>query len=95
MPAYVIANVDVRDPEQFEEYRRLVPGTLEKYGGTYIVRGGAVEVLEGNWNPSRLVVIEFDSLERARQWHDSQEYAGPMALRHQCADTDVLIVEGV
>jgi uncharacterized protein (DUF1330 family) len=68
MPGYVIAEVTVTDPLGFEEYRRLVPSTIARYGGRYVVRGGKTETLEGDWQPTRLVVLEFDSVERARQW---------------------------
>ena len=67
MAGYVIANVDVKDQAGYEEYRKLVPATVAKYGGKYVVRGGAVEKLEGNWQPKRVVVLEFGSAEQARQ----------------------------
>ena len=95
MAGYVIADVTVTDPEKFEVYRGQVSQTIEKYGGQYIVRGGAAETVEGDWNPGRLVVIQFDSVERAKEWYYSQEYSGPMQLRHQSANTNVLFVEGV
>ena len=95
MAAYVIADVEVTDPAVFAEYRRQVSATIEQYGGKYLVRGGATEKVEGDWDPHRLVIIQFESLERARQWHDSQEYRGPMKLRHQSANTNVVLVEGV
>jgi uncharacterized protein (DUF1330 family) len=95
MAAYVIAELDVTDPATFEEYRRLVPATIEKYGGRYLVRGGRVETVEGDRQPKRLVVLEFPSLERARAWYDSEDYRGPKALRMRSARTDVLFVEGV
>jgi len=95
MPAYVIADVTVTDPTMMEEYRKQVPGTIAKYGGKYVVRGGACDVLEGEWKPSRLVVIEFPSLEQARRWYDCEEYKGPKALRMKAGRTKILIVEGV
>jgi uncharacterized protein (DUF1330 family) len=95
MSAYVIVNVDVHDQDRYDEYRKLVPATLEKYGGKFLARGGAIELLEGDWSPTRLVVLEFDSIESARRWHDSVEYAGPMAIRKQSARTDMVVVEGV
>jgi uncharacterized protein (DUF1330 family) len=94
MAAYVIADVDVTDPARFEEYRRQVSPTIEKYGGRYLVRGGATEKVEGNREPRRLVIIEFDSMERARQWYHSPEYSGPIKLRHQSARTNLIFVEG-
>jgi len=94
MPAYLIANVNVQDPATFEEYRKQVPATIAKHGGRYLVRGGRVERLEGSWNPTRLVVLEFPSMEQARRWYDSDDYCGPKALRMKCAVTDAIFVEG-
>ena len=95
MSAYVIAEVEVADPETFEEYRKLVPPTIEAFGGRYVARGGAVERLEGDWRPRRIVVIEFDDLERAKAWHASDLYAPAKALREASADTRMIVVEGV
>jgi uncharacterized protein (DUF1330 family) len=95
MPAYVIANVNVQDAATFEEYRKHVPATIAKHGGRYLVRGGRVERVEGSWSPTRLVVLEFPSMDQARRWYDSEEYRGPKALRMKCAMTDVVLVEGV
>ena len=94
MAAYVIANVDVQDAALFEEYRRQVPETIARHGGKYLVRGGPHQTLEGAWRPSRLVVLEFPSLEQARRWYDSEDYRAPKALRMKCALTDVVLVEG-
>jgi uncharacterized protein (DUF1330 family) len=95
MPAYVIADVEVTDPAGFEEYRQQVPATVAKYGGRFLVRGGALEAVEGEWRPKRFVVLEFPTLEQAKRWYDSPEYKGPKALRHRTAKTKVLLVEGV
>ena len=95
MPAYVIANVTVKDPVRYEEYKRLVPGTVEQFGGRFIARGGAIEVLEGSWHPSRLVIVEFPSVERAREWWHSAEYAEAKALRQATSDGTLLILEGI
>ena len=95
MAAYAIADVEVTDPAKFQEYVSQVPATVEKYGGKYIVRGGAIEKAEGDWEPSRMVVIEFESMEQLKKWYHSQEYSGPMQLRHQSANSNVLFVEGV
>jgi uncharacterized protein (DUF1330 family) len=94
MAAYVIANVDVKDAALFEQYRKQVPDTIARYGGKYLVRGGAHRTLEGDWAPSRLVLLEFPSIEQARRWYDSEEYREPKALRMKCALTDVVLVEG-
>jgi uncharacterized protein (DUF1330 family) len=94
MAAYVIANVNVTDAALFEEYRRRVPDTIASHGGRYLVRGGKHETLEGAWQPSRLVVLEFPSLEQARRWYDSEDYREPRALRMKSALCDVVLVEG-
>jgi len=95
MAAYAIADVEVTDPAKFQEYVSQVPATVEKYGGKYRVRGGAIEKAEGDWEPSRMVVIEFESMGQLKKWYHSQEYDGPMQLRHQSANSNVLFVEGV
>ena len=95
MSAYVIVEVDVTDPGKFEEYRKLVPPTLEAFGGRYVVRGGAADGLEGGWEPKRMVVIEFGDVERAKAWHDSELYAPARALREASANTRMIVVEGV
>jgi uncharacterized protein (DUF1330 family) len=94
MPAYFIVDVNVQDPAGFEEYRKRVPATIEKYGGKFLVRGGKFEKLEGNWEPTRVVLLEFPSLEQAKRWYDSEEYREPKALRFKTARTNLLLVEG-
>lgn len=94
MPAYVIVDVTVNDPERYPEYSRQVPATLEPYGGRFIVRGGATETVEGTWAPGRLVVIEFPTMEKAKAWYDSPEYGPARSLRWQLADAHLLFVEG-
>jgi uncharacterized protein (DUF1330 family) len=93
--AYIIAEVQVTDPERYEEYRRQVEGTIAQYGGRYKVRGGKAEALEGDAPRGRLVVLEFDSYEQARTWYDSEEYAGPKALRQDTSIGRLILVEGV
>ena len=95
MPAYVIADVEVTNPELFEEYRKLVPATVEAFGGRYIVRGGDSEVVEGDWTPSRTVIIEFESFEQAKAWHSSEMYAGPKQMRIDSTNSSVIIVDGL
>jgi len=94
MSAYIVAQVNVTDTGRYDDYRKMVPATLEQYGGRFLVRGGDVDKLEGEWNPSRLVVIEFDSAEQARAWWASQEYAPAKALRQQASLTGMILVEG-
>lgn len=95
MAAYVIAEIEVTDAEAFEQYRREVPATLTPFGGRFIVRGGAVETLEGDWQPKRLVVLEFPDRAAAHAWWSSQAYAAPKALRQRSARTQLLVVDGV
>jgi len=95
MAAYVIAEVDVNEPKLYDEYRKMVPATVQKYGGRFLVRGGAVDSREGGWNPARFVVLEFPTMEQARKWYASPEYAPALALRHKAASTKLILVEGV
>jgi uncharacterized protein (DUF1330 family) len=95
MPAYVIADVTVTDQATMEEYRKHVPATIAKYGGRFLVRGGAHERVEGGWTPNRLVVIEFPSREQARRWYDSEEYREPKAMRSRAGRTNLVLVDGV
>jgi len=95
MAGYVIAEVDVHDAALFEEYRKLVPATIAQYGGKYLVRGGATDSKEGGWNPKRVVMLEFASVDQARRWYHSPEYAPALALRLKAATSKMVIVEGV
>src|SRR5829696_7825790 len=95
MPAYVIAMVGaVRDQEALVEYRRRNTDVVAAHGGRFIVRGGELEVLEGGYRPSRLVVIEFADMDAARAWHASADYAPLRELRQGASDTDILLVDG-
>lgn len=95
MPAYLIANIDVSDPAGFETYRALVAPTIVAAGGRYRVRGGNITVLEGQWQPKRLVVLEFDSVAAALEWYESDEYAPAKAIRKRTTTSDVVVVEGL
>jgi tRNA-Thr(GGU) m(6)t(6)A37 methyltransferase TsaA len=94
MAAYIIVQIDIHDPVAYERYRIMATPTVAAYGGRYVVRGGASEILEGSWQPRRLVVLEFADAARARAWWDSPEYAPAKALRQQIADTEMLLIEG-
>jgi uncharacterized protein (DUF1330 family) len=94
VPAYVIAQLTITDPQGFEQYRNMVPATIAKYGGKYVVRGGTMEKLEGDWEPQRLVILEFESAERAKQWWASEDYREAKQLRQRTAQTSLIIVEG-
>jgi uncharacterized protein (DUF1330 family) len=95
MAAYVIVEVSVKDPAIYEEYRKLTPGSLAAYDGKFRVRGGEVFSLEGDWDPERIVVVEFPSVERAREWWNSEPYSKARAIRQRSAETKMIIVEGV
>ena len=94
MPSYIVLEVDVHDPVAYDRYKELGAPTLGRYGGRYIVRGGATETLEGNWRPKRLVIVEFPNTQRARDWWSSPEYAPAKELRQSCSTTDMVLVEG-
>ena len=95
MPAYVIAEIEVKDSVTYEEYRQAAGPTLAPYGGRFVVRGGAAERLEGNRDPQRIVVLEFPTVERAKAWWASEEYAGPKAIRQRAASSRLIVVAGV
>jgi uncharacterized protein (DUF1330 family) len=93
MAGYVIANVVWKDSESLAVYKRLMPPSVKKYGGRFLVRGGSTEILEGEWSPA-LVVIEFPTVEKARQWYSSDEYRPALEIRQRSAENELLIVEG-
>lgn len=95
MPAYVINDMEVTDPQLFEEYKKLSPPTVAQYGGKFLARGGRTEPLEGDWSPRRLVILEFPSVAQARAWIDSPEYAPARRLRELSANSNLILVEGV
>ena len=95
MAAYVIANIDVKDPVRYQDYIKMSPVSIAKFGGRFIARGGKTEVLEGNWVPKRLVLLEFPSVERAREWWASDEYAPAKALRQATSYGELVIIEGL
>ena len=94
MSAYIIVEVDVHDPQQYEDYKKLTPPSLQKFNGKFIVRGGTAETLEGDWEAKRIVVLEFPTRDLAKQWWDSEEYAPAKALRQRTATTKMILVEG-
>ena len=95
MPAYLIAEVDVTDAAAYEGYKKITPGAIAAYGGRFIVRGGAVDSKEGGWKPTRLVVVEFPSMEQARKFYDSPEYAPALAIRLKAAKSRLILAEGL
>ncbi len=90
MPAYVIVEVEIEDAAAYEEYKKLTPAAIMAYNGRFIVRGTKTESLEGNWNPQRIVVLEFPSAGRAKQWWSSQEYTKAKAIRQRAAKTKMV-----
>jgi uncharacterized protein (DUF1330 family) len=95
VPAYVVVDVTVTDQALMEEYRKQVPATLAKYGGRFLVRGGAHQTVEGDWKPNRLVILEFPSMAQAQRWYDSEEYREPKAMRLKAGRANFVMVEGV
>jgi uncharacterized protein (DUF1330 family) len=95
MPAYVIAQVTVRDAATYQRYRELAPISIAAYGGRYLARGGATMTLTGGWQPTRLVVVEFPSVGEARAWWDSPEYAEAKSIREASADAQIVLTEGL
>jgi uncharacterized protein (DUF1330 family) len=94
MTAYVVVDIYVHDPVRYEEYKRQAAPSVKAFGGRYLVRGGAVTKLEGDWTPGRFVLLEFPSAGRAREWWDSELYRPIRALRHATARSNMVLVEG-
>ena len=95
MSAYIVVEIEVKDLQRYENYKAMVPSSLEAYGGRFLVRGGKVETLEGDWSPKRFVLVEFPSVAEAKAWWDSSEYADAKALRQATATTQMIVVDGV
>ena len=95
MPAYVIVQVDVKDPVRYEDYKAMVPPSLARFGGRFLVRGGKTHTMEGTWSPQRFVLVEFPNVEQAKAWWASAEYAEAKALRQATSDSQLIIAEGV
>lgn len=95
MAAYVVVEIEVKDPVRYDDYKKLAPPSIATYGGKYLARGGKTESLEGNWSPQRLVILEFPTFEQAKKWIDSEEYRPARELRHQTAQTRMVLIEGL
>ena len=95
MPAYVVVDIKVTDPDIYSQYRELAPAIVKAFGGEYVVRGGKTEILEGSPSPNRIVVLKFESLAKVREWLDSPEYRDARKLRHKSTITKMYMVEGV
>jgi uncharacterized protein (DUF1330 family) len=94
MVAYFINDMEVQDAALLEEYKKLSPATVAQYGGRFLARGGRLEVLEGTWSPKRLVILEFPSVEQAKAWFDSPEYAPARRIRQKASRSNIVVVEG-
>lgn len=95
MPAYVIVDIEITDPKEYEEYKKHTPGSLVPYDGKFLTRGGVVENLEGDWKPSRLVILAFPSMEKARAWWNSPGYAPAKLIRQRASNTQMIVAEGI
>ena len=95
MRAFVIVEINIHHPELYEEYKKLTPASIAEFDGKFVVRGGRTVSLEGDWKPQRIVVSEFPSVERAQEWWNSEGYKKAKKLRHDSADTKMIIVEGI
>jgi uncharacterized protein (DUF1330 family) len=95
MAGYIVTDVEITDPEEYQKYAQQTAATLEPYDGKFLVRGGQPETLEGEWKTKRIVIIEFPSVEQARAWYDSPEYSAIKGIRHRAATSSMLLVHGV
>ena len=95
MSAYIVVDIEIHDFERYEQYKRMVPSSIAIYGGRYLTRGGETDVLEGDWTPRRFVIVEFPSIEQARAWWSSPEYAEAKALRQAIATTRMILTDGL
>jgi uncharacterized protein (DUF1330 family) len=94
MAAYVIADVDITDPERYKDYTAHTPESIARHGGRFAARAGRTEVLEGDWPYNRLVVLEFPTYEDAKAWYDSEDYRELVKIRHRCANSLLVLIEG-
>ena len=94
MPAYIVTNAEIFDQKAYGEYGALAPDAIKKYGGEFLTRGGKAEILEGNWQPHRIVLVKFDSVEKAKAMYNSPEYQAAREKRIGAADFNMIVVEG-
>jgi len=95
MKAYIIVDVTITNPSRYDDYKKLTPGSLVPFDGAFLVRGGASETLEGEWQPGRIVILEFPSMEKAKAWWSSAGYAPAKAIRQSASVTQMIVVEGI
>ena len=93
MAAYVLVEIEIHDQELYDEYKKLTPETIKAFEGKFVVRGGSYEVLEGNWNPQRIVILEFPSVEKARAWWESESYSRARLIRQRAATTKMIVLD--
>ena len=93
MAAYVLVEIEIHDQELYEEYKKLTPETIKAFEGKFVVRGGSYEVLEGNWNPQRIVILEFPSAEKACAWWESESYSRARLIRQRAATTKMIVLD--
>ncbi len=93
--AYILVQVNVTNPQQYAEYAKLSPGIIEKFGGRFVARGGRSETLEGTAAPSRVVIVEFPSYERAKEFYNSPEYQAARKVRAGAATAQFVLVESM
>ena len=94
MAGYIVADIEITDPDQYQTYSKQVAATLEPYGGKFLVRGGSPATLEGDWKTKRFVILEFPSVEQAKNWYGSPEYSAIKGIRHRSALSKLLLVQG-
>ena len=94
MAAFIVGEVEVHDQTIYDEYRKAIPAILEKFGGKFVVRGGKIKLLEGETLPKRMVILEFESMEKLETWYNSPEYAPLIEMRQRCATSRLISVEG-
>jgi uncharacterized protein (DUF1330 family) len=95
MPAYIIVETDIHDPQQYELYKQASPAAVRAGGGRFLARGGEIAVLEGDWHPKRLVMLEFEDLDAVKRFYDSPEYREARRLREGAAGFNMVAVQGL
>lgn len=95
MAAYIVVDIEITDPNEYQKYAQQTAATLERYGGKFLVRGSNPETLEGDWKTKRIVILEFPGVEQAKSWYDSPEYSAIKGIRHRSAISKMLLVHGV
>jgi uncharacterized protein (DUF1330 family) len=95
MTAYLISDISMRDADAFQNYRTRASASIAAYGGRYLARGGAIETLEGTWNPRTIIIVEFPTVEQAHAWYRSTEYASALEVRDDALSRNLILVEGI